>query len=133
MEALRIRREFVPEAVEIDPLAPHDQPFHIWAAETEVPEQRTRQDLVPWTDARHRSIQEGEFRDTSRLAGCEGVADHVSDVVGDEIDLVDLERVEYGGDVARLGLLVVATGGVGGEAHGPQDLARYGVASRPPG
>jgi len=71
----------------------------------EVPEQRILQDLVPWTDARHRSVQDGEFRDASRLAGCEGVADHVSDVVGDEIDLVDLERVEYGGDVAAWAFL----------------------------
>jgi len=74
----------------------------------------------------------GEFRDASRLAGCEGVADHVSDVVGDEIDLVDLERVEYGGDVARLGLLVVATGGVEDRPM-PRRSGTMTVAARQPG
>src|SRR3989449_10985401 len=47
--------------------------------------------------------------------------------------LVDLERVEYGVDVARLGLLVVATGRVGGEAHAAQIWHDDGVVARQPG
>ena len=40
--------------------------------------------------------------------------------MGDEIGLVDAELVEHAGDVLRLGLLVVAGGRMGRQAHAAQ-------------
>ena len=42
------------------------------------------------------------------MLGGERIADHVADIVGDEIGLFDLERVQHPGDIARLGFLVVS-------------------------
>ena len=50
----------------------------------------------------------------------EGVADHVTDVVGDECYALDLERIENAGDVVALRFLVVAAGRLGREAHAAQ-------------
>ena len=56
----------------------------------------------------------------SGYCAANAIADHVADVVGDEIGAVDLERIEHAGDVAGLRLLVVAAGGLRGEAHAAQ-------------
>ena len=42
------------------------------------------------------------------MLGGEGKADHVADIVGDEVGALDSELVEHAGDVAGLGLLVEA-------------------------
>jgi hypothetical protein len=47
------------------------------------------------------------------LGGGKGIADHVADVVGDKIGLLDAEAVEHARDVAGLGLLAVASFRVG--------------------
>ncbi len=47
VKALRIGGEFVPEAVEIDPLAPGDQPFFIRAPKGKMPQRVAACDLVP--------------------------------------------------------------------------------------
>jgi hypothetical protein len=54
------------------------------------------------------------------MLGGQGVADHVADVVGDQLGLLDLQRVHDGGDVLALVLLVVAAFRVGREAHAAQ-------------
>ena len=56
-------------------------------------------------------------RHAVRVLGGEGVADHVADVVRDDVGLLDVKRVQHGGDIAGLGLLVVAAGGMRREAH----------------
>ena len=50
-----------------------------------------------------------------------------------ELDLVDLERLEDAGDVAGLGLFVVATGGMGGAPHAAQIRHDHGVVVRQSG
>jgi hypothetical protein len=54
------------------------------------------------------------------MLGGQGVADHVADVVGDQLGLLDLQRVHHRGDVLALVLLVVAAFRVGREAHAAQ-------------
>ena len=66
-ERARIGGELVPEAIEIDALAPGDQPLHVRPAEAEMPQQRVLEDLVPRADAWHRRIHHDEARDARRV------------------------------------------------------------------
>ena len=59
-------------------------------------------------DARQRRIHHDPARDASRILRGERIADHVADIVGDEIGLSIFERVEHPRHIARLRLLVVA-------------------------
>jgi hypothetical protein len=52
--------------------------------------------------------------------GGEGIADHVADVVSDEIGLFDAEAIEHAGDIMGLGFLVIASFRVGREPHAAQ-------------
>ena len=52
-----------------------------------------------------------------RVLGGKRIADHVADVVRDEVGFLDLQRVHHGGDVASLRLLVVAAFGMRRETH----------------
>jgi hypothetical protein len=68
------------------------------------------------------------------VLGRECIADHVADVVGDEIDLVDLERIEHAGSVFALGFLVVTSGRPRRQAKTAQVRHDHGmVAGEPPG
>src|SRR5215470_2181212 len=49
-EPARVRGELVPEAIEIDALAPRDQPLHVRTAKAEMPQQWIPQDLLPGAD-----------------------------------------------------------------------------------
>ena len=53
----------------------------------------------------------------SGCCGGKGEADHVADVVGDQVGLARLQRVQDARDVLGLILLVVAAGGLRREAH----------------
>ena len=121
--------KLVPEAVEIDALAPGDQPLHVRSAKAEVPQQRVLQDFLPRADAGQRRVDEDEARHTLRMLDGKGVADHVADIVGDEIGAVDLQRVEHAGDIAGLGLLVVAALGLGRQAEAAQIGHDHGVVA----
>src|SRR5882724_1160461 len=48
-ELLRIRRELVPEPIEIDPLATRHQPLGVGAPERKMPERVAADDIVPWS------------------------------------------------------------------------------------
>jgi len=78
------------------------------------------QNLVPRPDAGERRIDDDPFGDAGRILRGERIADHVADVVGDEIGLVDLERVHHPGDVGALRLLVVAALRLRRQAHAAQ-------------
>jgi hypothetical protein len=108
IDRLRIGREFVPEAVEVNALAALDQALDIGPAEVEVPQRRAPHVFIPRTDAWKRSIHGDPSVDAIRVLGSEGVAGPVADVVSYEIDFVDLELVENKRDVAGLGFLVIA-------------------------
>ena len=108
VEMLRISRELIPEAVEIDALATGDEPLHVRPAKAEVPQQRVLENLFPWPDSGHGRINQDEAPDTIRMLHGEGEANHVPDVMGYEIDLPNAELVENSRDVLRLILFVEA-------------------------
>src|SRR5471032_2561127 len=112
--------EFIPEAVQIDALATSYQAFGVWAAEREVPQQRTAYDLVPWRDARHRRIHHHQLVGAFRIARGVGIGDHGTDVVADHVRVLDAQLGQHGADVAGLGFLVVAAGRMRGQAHAAQ-------------
>jgi len=72
-----------------------------------VPQQWASRDLIPRSNARQRGIHEDEPDDAIRILRGERIPDHVADVMGHDIRLLNAERVEKPGDVAALRLLVV--------------------------
>ena len=130
VDLLRIGGELVVEAVEIDALAPLDQPFHVGPAEIEMPEQRIEQNLVPVADARQRRIDHHPFGDARGILRRQRIAHHVADIVGDEVGLLDLQRIHHAGDVQRLVLLGVAGVGMRRQAHAAQVRHDDGVILR---
>ena len=67
-----------------------------------MPEQRALEDLVPRSDARQRRVDHDPFGHALGILRGERIADHVADVVRDEVGLVDVERVHHRGDVGGL-------------------------------
>src|SRR5438128_2475141 len=63
VELLRIGRELVPEAVQVDALATGHQALHVRPAEAEVPEQGVLEDLLPRPDAGDGCIDQHEAPD----------------------------------------------------------------------
>jgi hypothetical protein len=116
-EFLRVRRELVPDPVEVDALAALYQAFLIRPPEGEVPEGVAPGDLLPGPDAWERRVDDDEPLDPPGVLRGERVAHHVADVVGDQINRPEFQCVEHAGDVVALRLLVVAAGGPGREAH----------------
>src|SRR5438045_9736670 len=84
-ESGRIGGELVPRSIEVDALAAGDESLHIRAAKAEMPEERVFEDFLPWSDARQRRIHQNKPRDPAWVLRCEGIADHIADVVGDEV------------------------------------------------
>jgi hypothetical protein len=54
------------------------------------------------------------------MLGHEGEADHIADVMGDQIDLPDLQRIEHTGNVIALRLLVIPAHRPRREPHAAQ-------------
>src|SRR5882672_3549387 len=111
-EAFWVGGKFVPEAVQINPLAPFDQALHIWAAESEMPQHRGLQDFFPRTNPGNWRIDKNKVLDLLGMFGGKRERNHVADVVGHQVDLVDVQRVEHALDVAGLRLFVETAGGL---------------------
>jgi len=75
--------------------------------EAEVPEQRIFQDFFPRSNAGQRRIQQSKSRYAVGMLRRESVANHVTNVVGDELRLFDFQRVENARDIIPLRFLVV--------------------------
>ena len=73
-----------------------------------MPERVTADDVVPRPMPGSGASIRTNLRDAIGILGGKGVADHVADVVGDKVGLVDLQRVEHAGNILALRLLVVA-------------------------
>ena len=127
IDSLWIRRQLVPEAVEIDALAPSDQPLHVGSAEVEMPEQRAADDVVPITDAGQRRIDHDPAGNAVAILRREGVAHHVADVVGDEVGFLDFQMVENARNVDGLIFLRVARVGMRGKPHAAQIRHDHGM------
>src|SRR4051794_39365315 len=105
--------EHVPETIQIDSFSAGNETFHVRTAEAKVPQQWILQDLIPRTNARYRCVDRHEVRHAIAVDRCESKTDHVADVVSDQLDSLNLERVEYAGKIGCLVLLVEATAGFG--------------------
>jgi hypothetical protein len=129
-EARRCRRELVPEPIEVDALATFDQPFHVGPAKAEVPEQRVLEDLLPWPDAGQGGVDQNEARHAAWVLRRKRIADHVADIVRDEVNVVDAQRIEHARHVDTLCLLVKASRGLGRQPHAAQVRHHDGVVAR---
>ncbi len=127
VDRLRICRELIPEAVEVDALAPGHEPLLVRAVKIEMPGLRVAELRRPIADARQGRIDDDPARDAGGILRRQRIADHVADVVRDEIGLVDLQTVEHAGNVDRLVLLRVAGVGMRGEPHAAQIRHDHGV------
>ena len=78
------------------------------------------EDLLPRTDARDRRVHQHKLRHLLRILRNEGIAHHVANIVGDNIGLFDLQRLQHAGDILALRLLVIAFRRLGGETHAAQ-------------
>ncbi len=73
-----------------------------------MPGLRIHQLLLPdIADAGQGRIDHGPTAHAIRVLRCEGVPDHVADVVRDQGDRVDLQMIEHLRQILSLGLLVV--------------------------
>src|SRR5258708_35125624 len=86
IDAGRICRKFVVEAVQQDALTSGHQPFRIRSAEVEVPSLWVLQLFVPMADPWEGCIHDYPLRHTWLIQSCKGVAHHVADVGGGEVD-----------------------------------------------
>src|SRR5947209_7541315 len=98
--------EVIPEAIKVDPLAPGDEALHVRATEPEMPEQRALDDLFPRSDPRHRRIDQDKAPHALGVLYRKSEADHIADVVGDEINRRYSELVEDADDIASLRLFI---------------------------
>ena len=71
--------------------------------------QRGFEYFVPRPDPRERGVDQNEAPNEAAILGCKGEADHVADIVGDQVDLFDLIVIEDGRQVTGLRLLVIST------------------------
>jgi hypothetical protein len=95
-----------------------------------MPQRMIADDVVPRTDAGQRRVDQDELADAIGMLGGKGVADHVADVVGDEVNLVHLQRVKHSGNVLTLSLFVIAAGRALGEAHAAKIRHHHRVIAR---
>src|SRR5271154_135428 len=68
-------------------------PFATGAIERKMPERTAADDFIPGSDTRERRIDDDETRDPVRIFRRERVADHISDIVGDEVRAFHLQGV----------------------------------------
>src|SRR3984957_20129682 len=99
---LRIGRKLVVEPIEINPLAPGNQALLVRPAKVEVPQQWAANDIVPVAYAGKRSVDRNPAANARGVLNRQGIADHVSDVVGDEIGLLHLKGIHYPDNVDGL-------------------------------
>jgi hypothetical protein len=65
-----------------------------------VPEQRVFEDLLPRPDAGQRCVDENEPRDAVGILRGKSIADHVADIMRDEVGSVDFQLVKHARHVA---------------------------------
>ena len=109
------------KCLEVDPLAPLNQGQGHLAIEVEVPEIAEQPDVLPVADARQEGVHQHRARGRLRELGGIGIRDHQADVVTDNADAIESQRVGQLVDVDRERLLVVAGLRLGGAA-GPAQV-----------
>ncbi len=100
--------ELVPEAIQINALAPGDEPLGIRAAEGEMPEERIADEVVPGWYAWNWSIHHDQLFGLVGIAGRISIGNHIADIVPDNCRLIDVQRRKNGPDIRCLSAFVVA-------------------------
>src|SRR5882672_7290297 len=119
-DPLGISGQLVPKAIEVDALPALYQTLFVRAPEVEVPQHRAANDVVPIAYSGQRCIDHHPARDPVRILCSQRIADHIADVMCDQVCLLDLERIHDAGNVDRLILLGVAGTRVIGHTHAAQ-------------
>lgn len=88
--------------------------------------------MASLSHARQRSVDHHPPSDAIRMQRRERIPDHVADVVGDEIHLLDSQLVEHADEVRCLVLLLVTTFGMPRESHSAQVGGDHGVVFHEP-
>jgi hypothetical protein len=74
----------------------------------------------PRPDAGQRRVYYDEFCDEAGIFRGERIADHITDVMRDEVGMLDLEGRQHAFNVMGLGLFVVTAGRTSRETHAAQ-------------
>src|SRR4051812_45837073 len=104
---LRIRREVIPEMLEVNPLAAGDQLQRDIAMKMEVPEITQEPDCFPITDSRQKRIHQHDALGFLRKLRRVGVGHHQTDVVTDDRGVVVSERLNERMNILPECLLIV--------------------------
>src|SRR3546814_17622452 len=81
-----------------------------------MPEQRVFENLFPRTYPWKGSVDQHEAANDTAVLGGERKNDHLSNVVGDEVDLLHPDGVAHGGQVPRLRVFLITAGGLSRQA-----------------
>src|SRR5690348_18343904 len=107
---LRIGREIVPEMLEVDALAAGHELERRLAVEVEMPLVAKQENARGIADAGQERVHQRNALDVVRILRRVRVRDHEPDVVPDDDDLLEAERLGERMDVLRRRLLVVEIG-----------------------
>ena len=88
----RVRREVVPEMLEVDALASLHKRFGRWSIEAEMPDAGIVVNCFPSLDARKEGIHEDKFASLRRELRRICVGNHQSDIVPNHLRLPDAQR-----------------------------------------
>src|SRR5580700_11246605 len=108
VDACRGCGQFIVKTIEQDAFASGDQAFHIWSPEVEVPDLGIFELVIPVAYPRQRRIHYDPSGHLRRVERCEGISDHIADVVGNESNSLNPELVENAGEIPSLSGLFVA-------------------------
>src|SRR6266446_10865744 len=86
VEHLGIVGKLVPETVEINAFPALYQTLGIRTPKREMPERVAARDFFPRPDAGQRRVYDDEFCDEAGIFRGERIADHIADVMRDEVD-----------------------------------------------
>ena len=120
IDPLGVSGQLVPEAIEVDALPALHQTLLVRTPEIEVPQHRAASDVVPIAYSGQRCIDHHPARDPDRILSSQRIADHIADVMCDQVCLLDVECIHDAGNVDRLVLLGVAGIRVIGHTHAAQ-------------
>ena len=100
VDVLRVRRQFIVETIEVEPLTAGDQALFVRAVEVEMPRPVVVDHVLPMTEAGQRRVHHHPAGDAAAVLRREGVTDHVADIVRDQRDRGrDPELVKDRGDI----------------------------------
>src|SRR5260221_1834803 len=101
IDPVGVSGQLVPEAIEVDTLPALHQTLLVRTPEIEVPQHRVASDVVPIAYSGQRCIDHHPARDPDRILSSQRIADHIADVMCDQVCLLDLECIHDDPDYHR--------------------------------